>query len=62
MKAGLVSPDFLLTFGFTFRKPSDNTAKYIWDRYFQLILKIQRIYKVIYDSSNPLRSIKVEVW
>ena len=29
MKPGLVSPDFLLTFGFTFRKHIDNTAKNI---------------------------------
>ena len=26
---GLVTPDFLFSFGFTFRKPTDNTAKYI---------------------------------
>ena len=28
MKRGLVSPDVLFTFGFTFRKSTDNTAKY----------------------------------
>ena len=28
MKGGLVSPDVLLTFGFTYRKPTDNTVKY----------------------------------
>ena len=28
MKQGLVSPDVLFTFGFTFRKPTDNTNKY----------------------------------
>ena len=34
-----------------------NTAKYIWDHYFRLMLKIQRIYQAIYDSSNIQRSI-----
>ena len=28
MKRGLVLPDVLFTFSFTFRKPTDNTAKY----------------------------------
>ena len=59
MKPGLVSPDFLFTFGFTFRKPTDNTAKYIIGRYFRLTKRIQGIYRVIYDSSNLQRGIKV---
>ena len=32
---------------------------YIWDRYFQLISKIQRIYQFIFDSSNHQRGIRV---
>ena len=51
------NPDFLLTFGLIFRKPTDKIAKYIWDCYFRFILKIQRIYQVIYDSLNLQRSI-----
>ena len=53
MKRGLVSPDFLFTFGFTFRKPTDNTASITQDRYFRLISKTLRIYQVMYDSSKP---------
>ena len=53
MKPDLVSADFLFTFGFTFEKHTG------WDRYFQLTLKIQRIYQVFFDSSNHQHGIRV---
>ena len=59
MTPGLVSPDFLFTFGFNFRKPTDKTAKSISDCYLRLISKFQRSYQVIYDSSNLQNSIKL---
>ena len=56
MKPDLVSSDFLFTFGFNFGK---HTGNIIWDRYFQLTSKIQRIYHVIFDFSNHQRGIRV---
>ena len=58
MKPSLVSPDFFVYFRFHFQKAYWQFY-YIWDRYFQLISKIQRIYQVIFDSSNHQRGIRV---
>ena len=58
MKAGLVSLDFFVYFRFHFQK-AHWQYKYIWDRYFILISKNQRIYQVIFDSSNHQCSIRV---
>ena len=57
MKRGLVSPDVLFTFGFTFRKSTDNTAKYNLRPLFLTFFEILHIYQVIYDSSNLQRII-----
>ena len=57
MKPDLVSPDFLFTFGFTFGKHTGNIS--ISEIAISNIFKIQRIYQVIFDSSNHQRGIRV---
>ena len=59
MKPSLVSPDFFsFTFGFTFRKHTGNIS--ISEiAISNLLSKIQRIYQVIFNSSNHQRSIRV---
>ena len=50
MKPDLVSPVFLFTFGCTFGKHTGNIS---------ISSKIQRIFQVIFDSSNHQRGIRV---
>ena len=63
MKWGLVSPDVLFTFCFTFRKPTDNTAKHnlrpLFSTYFEnpIFIKsyILRTFNTLFKLSYEIK-------